>query len=469
MRTFNSRRRRRMIGLIALSLGVIAAPVAVATVSHAGPLTMTTTSDFDGDGVDDLAMAGSHPPAGDDAPQDAVIIDYSSGLANDQVYPGSAYGTIGFGIGMATGDLNGDDYDDLAVGCVSCEWEWGGATVSIFNGSAEGLLLDDGMSFESGSPDWGMAIGQLDGNAGNDVASTRGGDRVSVTAHGVDGYWQSTDYPITGEQPADDPAGSLAIGDVTGDGVADLVVGSASAADGGAVTLFAGPVTEGSGQRITGTELDGSLRQLGASVAIADVTGDGRADVVAGAPASLIGGTDCGAAAVLRGSASGVSAANHQLVSQQSANVPGSCETGDRFGASLAMGNIDGDTKPEAVIGVPGEALDTDAATGMYTVLQSASAGLTGTGSFAVSQRSANVPGTAEAGDRFGTAISLHDMNGAGGLDVHVSAPGEDVGDDTDAGQVVVALSGRTGAPASGTRSVNGTAYQLSRLGWNLA
>ena len=94
--------------------------------------------------------------------------------------------------------------------------------------------------------------------------------------------------------------------DLTGDGLVDLVVGAPFAGEGdaGAVYLVAG-----------GTLADGALadvaratwvagesgEELGASLAIGDVDGDGIADVIAGAPGSDAGGAASGAVRILSG------------------------------------------------------------------------------------------------------------------------------------------------------------------------
>ena len=62
-----------------------------------------------------------------------------------------------------------------------------------------------------------------------------------------------------------------------------------------------------------------------------------------------------------------------------------------------------------------------------------------GTGSDTVTQDSPGIPGTAEAGDRFGAAVSINYLVGDGGtVDVAVGVPNEDIGSLADAGSVIV-------------------------------
>ncbi|HEY5787118.1 MAG TPA: hypothetical protein VIT65_20320, partial [Microlunatus sp.] len=68
-----------------------------------------------------------------------------------------------------------------------------------------------------------------------------------------------------------------------------------------------------------------------------------------------------------------------------------------------------------------------------------------------LSQASAGVPGTAEAGDRFGTSVHLVPARGGGAPTLLVGTPGEDVGSKKDAGSVTVARISLTGRKTEGT------------------
>ena len=68
-----------------------------------------------------------------------------------------------------------------------------------------------------------------------------------------------------------------------------------------------------------------------------------------------------------------------------------------------------------------------------------------------LSQASAWVPGTAEAGDRFGTSVHLVPARGGGAPTLLVGTPGEDVGSKKDAGSVTVARISLTSRKTEGT------------------
>jgi hypothetical protein len=118
------------------------------------------------------------------------------------------------------------------------------------------------------------------------------------------------------------------------------------------------------------------------------------------------------------------------VFTQNSAGVGGSAQGGDHFGAALSPYG--------AAIGVPGDdvgklkdagtvqVLDPNVVTGALTPLRS------------LSQNSAGVPGTAEAGDQFGAALSTGYYRCKDAYQLAVGSPGEDVGKAKNAGTVTV-------------------------------
>ncbi|MFE2320104.1 FG-GAP and VCBS repeat-containing protein, partial [Streptomyces sp. NPDC059441] len=140
-------------------------------------------------------------------------------------------------------------------------------------------------------------------------------------------------------------ADSIALGDIDADGRQDVVFGRSLAAGGGLVGVVRGtanglaPRATLIGQNTPGVPGAGeSGDRFGTDVSVGDVTGDGYADVVAGVPGEdLAGRTDAGSFAVLRGSATGLSGTRVQVLSQNTAGVPGTAEKGDRFGSRTAV------------------------------------------------------------------------------------------------------------------------------------
>ena len=88
-----------------------------------------------------------------------------------------------------------------------------------------------------------------------------------------------------------------------------------------------------------------------------DFNNDGFGDLAVGVPGEDLGtATDAGAVSVLYGSSGGL-ASDGQVLSQDTAGVPGVSEDGDRFGAALVAVEFNGDAFGDLVVGAPGEDL----------------------------------------------------------------------------------------------------------------
>ncbi|MFF4288790.1 FG-GAP and VCBS repeat-containing protein [Streptomyces sp. NPDC001633] len=165
-------------------------------------------------------------------------------------------------------------------------------------------------------------------------------------------------------------AGSGGVG-----GRATVVYGAAAGPGAGRPTVSVDQDTEG----VPGTSEPEDA--FGGALAIGDVDGDHIGDLVIGAPGETLGwGTvavkSAGAVTVLRGSPDGLTTAGAQMYTQDSPGVPGAAEPGDRFGAALLLTDTDHDTRTDLAVTADGEN-----GTGMLWRLPGSPAGLTGTGS----------------------------------------------------------------------------------------
>ncbi|MGW0735107.1 FG-GAP repeat protein [Streptomyces sp. NPDC002851] len=145
-----------------------------------------------------------------------------------------------------------------------------------------------------------------------------------------------------------------------------------------------------------------------AGIERADFDGDGSSDLLAGTPKSS---SSAGSVRVVPGGPGGPDATAKKIVTQNTGSVPGVSESGDRFGADTASGDVDGDGKLDLIVGAPGED-DTKghANRGSVTVLTGAS-GLRAGSSFTTGSAPYS-PTNA----RLGTAVAAGDLN-ADGLD----------------------------------------------------
>lgn len=140
---------------------------------------------------------------------------------------------------------------------------------------------------------------------------------------------------------------SIAGGDVTGDGVVDLVVGAryedeAGVVDAGAVYVFEGPTWSTVSRLVS--PLPEATARFGHSVAVTDWTGDGIADVVVGAPRESSGGfVQAGRVHIFAGPG---------LLAPITIDNP-TPQTWAKFGYALAAGDLDGAGGGDLVITTP--------------------------------------------------------------------------------------------------------------------
>ncbi|MEU7721658.1 FG-GAP-like repeat-containing protein [Streptomyces tibetensis] len=143
-----------------------------------------------------------------------------------------------------------------------------------------------------------------------------------------------------------------------------------------------------------------------------DFNGDGYRDVAVGAACTTVGSASCaGAVVVLYGSASGVSATRKAVITQNSTGVPGTAESNDLFGASLATGDLDRDGYSDLVVGATGESVGDRDSVGSGTVLWGSKSGLT-------SGKGLPQPSTLAEYGGFSQGIATGDFDGDGDLDV---------------------------------------------------
>ncbi|HEY9473878.1 MAG TPA: hypothetical protein VIS06_08510, partial [Mycobacteriales bacterium] len=221
----------------------------------------------------------------------------------------------------------------------------------------------------------------------------------------------------------------MSIAVATGAGV--VVVSTPAVAAAGCVRADQYAVHSVFPARVTGvTDVAGA--QFGAAEAIGDFNHDGFADVAIGAPGDIVSGAASGAVYVFKGTATGIDTASGVRLTQSS--ISAGNEAGDRFGGSLAAGDLNRDGFADLVVGIPGEAVGTDAKAGAIGVFMGKAAGLT-TGTW-MDQDTGS--GANEAGDAFSTALATGDLNGDGFADLAIGTPGEAPGTDPRSGSVYV-------------------------------
>ena len=269
------------------------------------------SADFTGDGKLDLATA--------DAGSDEI-----------SVLPGDGTGNFGLSIetstnttprSLATGDLNGDDKADLFVG------NYGSTSAQVFLGNGNGTFQSP-IGENTGSFVTGVALGELLGDSNPDLAWVNySTNKVLVGAGtGVGGIGVPKDYAVESQPLA------MGFGDFNGDGRNDIAVAN-SGGDSVSVLLSTGGGT-GFAAAVRYETSTGAGKGLGPnSLAIGDINGDGKQDVITA-------NTYSGDVSVLVGAGNGTFAAPRNFMA-------GDTPTG------VATGKLSDDPNADIVTAIP--------------------------------------------------------------------------------------------------------------------
>ena len=247
----------------------------------------------------------------------------------------------------------------------------------------------------------------------------------------------------------------LAVGDLDGDGDQDLVEGYQGTArwvddppvPGHVTYALGGPTGLGPAVRLSGDRA--------ASLAVGDLTRDGKDDVLVGQPLRASYTEDQavprGRVTLYLGTATGPSDTG-QRITQATPGVPGSDEHGDLFGADVELSDVDRDTHLDLIVGAPGE----DGNRGRVTILRGVAGGIARRNAVTLDQASPDIPSRREAGDRFGAEIAPLDVSNDGRNDLVIGSPGEN----SYRGEITVVTLNGIFYTARGVRS-----YTLSSIG----
>ena len=377
--------------------------------------TALAAGDFDGDGVDDLAIGVPRDKVGAAGSAGAVNVIYglpSIGLSTlwDQLLHQDSPGLKGvaesgdeFGTALAAADFNGDGYDDLAVGASGDD---DGGAVNVIYGTGAGLdplwkdemfRLEDVTSngfradlfgaalttgFFNNDSYADLAIGIPDSivggkdNAG--AVAVIYGSALGLGRSAPSQYWHQNTPGVRGRAKEDEKFGySLAAGDFDGDQLDDLAIGVPFEIYGtqknGAVHVLFG-ATFGLDAKGDALLTVAGNNLLGWALTAGDFNGDGYDDLVAG---ELLGDSptanNCGAARIFEGGFTGRGPGIHStgIAWTQDSGLQGVPELLDHFGRALTAADFDQNGSDDLVIGAPWESLGAWKQQGVVHVIRS--------------------------------------------------------------------------------------------------
>ena len=276
--------------------------------------------DVNGDGKLDI-IAGNNSP-------DLVSVLLGNGDGTFQ--PALTYPSGGIGAGsVAVGDVNGDGKLDVVVANQCASNPCTASAIGVLLGNGDGTF-QPALTFDGGRFPASLVIADVNGDGKLDVLAANGSNLAVLLGNG-NGTFQPV--VIYGSDP-NSSINSLVVKDVNGDGKLDVVMGAYTGVEScGTPAVFLG---NGDGTFQLPVAYD-SGGQCPNPIAVVDLNGDGKLDLIAGN--GCITPTDCtrGSVGVLFGKAGG---GFEPAVTYPCGHSP----------SGVAVFDVDGDGKLDVVI-----------------------------------------------------------------------------------------------------------------------
>ena len=415
--------------------------------------------DFDGDGDDELAVgipdSDVETPEGTQSNAGAVRI-FSADETGDAVEAaGSPFhqsdlplGQVdagdNFGAALAAADFDLDGACDLVIGIPGADVDGlsaAGRVAVIYGRLGEGLNLEDIAWFDQSVLTGTLEIGDRFG---------------SVLAAGPVGHNPFPDLVVG--VPND------RVGDFAGAGAVHLITSNDSD---GLGTAFDARLH----QDVTNVfGIAGPDDHFGASLAIGDLTGDDVPDLVVGTPGDRVGLVQAaGSVQVIAGGVSGVdiSVETQQLLHQDVDDVLGDAAEGDAFGSAIVLGNFNGGDLLDLAVGIPFESQFGPEGSGAVQVFFGTFGGGLSVDTEQILFENLISPEIATF-DRFGDVLASGDFDADGRDELVVGFPFDNVFGVPNSGNVAVLRGAGGGLQAAGAQLWNGFTLLTIEAGGNL-
>jgi len=501
---------------------------------------VASAGDLNGDGYGDIIIGAEYAaPNGYRCGASYVVFGKASGFASN-LNLSTLNGANGFQLNgekagdyscrsaVSAGDVNGDGYDDLVIGASGADDKGSSSGVSyVIFGKASGYTAEFNFSTLNGINGF-QVNGELAGDhSGRSVAGAGdiNGDGYDDLVFGTFGanpngrssgatyvvFGKASGFPanfelsaltgangfqINGEK-VDDYSGRnvSAIGDMNGDGYADILIGARLAdrtgSESGAAYVvfgkasgFAAVLELSALDGTNGFEIDGEAAgdRLGYAVGAAgDINGDGYDDIIVGAAAADPNGSGSGASYVIFGRASGFGALfDLALLDGTNGFQISGIGIEDHSGAAVSgAGDVNGDGIDDLIVGADGADPHGLESGTSYIIFGSADIASrfsnTATVTITIKGQNERVDGSAAADTLVGSSLGdalfglagNDDLSGLGGNDLFFGGKGDDLlhgGDGVDTAVYSEATSAVVVDLATGLAQGGGGADQLDGI-----
>jgi gliding motility-associated-like protein len=286
------------------------------------------TGDFNGDGKPDLMKSNYNGVSVYQNFASSGTIDASSFATKIDLLPTGTHPSY-----AAVGDLDGDGKPDIVVSNATDH------TIVIYrnaytSGAISASSFSNGVSFTTANSPRNIAIRDVDGDGKPEIIAACEGGKISIFQNtSTSGTIDAASFAAKVDLTTDIGPFSIAMGDLNADDKPDIAIINRS---GQKVSVFQNTATAGTINTSSfGSQVDLTITGTPLGIAIADIDGDGKPDIIAGGSSGSI----------FRNIYSSGSISTGSFDTRIDLTLPFST-------ASLTTGDLNGDGKPDLLFGL---------------------------------------------------------------------------------------------------------------------